>query len=97
MKHTLYKNWNRKDNLLTLRTNGQEGTVAVHLSTVRKVKITFPSVTIATDGRTYRLDLANVQPSEFSEIKQILTDAMKMNRTANKVLVRTPSPRHGDC
>jgi hypothetical protein len=83
MKHTLYRNWKREDDLLTMQTNGPEGTVAVHLSTVRKVKIMFPSVAIATDGRTYRLDLTNVQPSEFLEIKQILTDAMRKNRTAN--------------
>jgi hypothetical protein len=84
MKHTIYKNVQCEGDLLTLRTSGVERTVTVRLSTVRRVKITFPSITIETDERVHRLDLTNVEPSEYAQAKAFLTAAMKANRTANK-------------
>ena len=80
MKHTLNKNVSRDGDLLTVRTQGTEGTVRIRLSTVRKVKCPFAGMTVETDERTYRLDLRNVEPSEYAEAKAILTDAMKARR-----------------
>lgn len=84
MKHTVYKNVEKDGDVLTLRTAGTEGKVEIRLFSVRRVKFPFASVTIETDGRTYRLDMRNVEPSEYAEAKAILTDAMKArHRTAN--------------
>ena len=80
MKHTIYKNVKCEGDLLTLRTSGLEGTVTVRLSTVRKVKITFPSITIEADEGVYRLDLTHVEPSEYAQAKALLTYAMKANK-----------------
>jgi len=94
MKHTVYKNVKKNGDVLTLRTNGSEGKVEIRLSTIRKVQFPFASVTIETDEMTYRLDLRNVEPSEYAEVKTILTDAMKeRRRTANNGVHDSLDPR----
>lgn len=90
MRHTVYKNVRCEGDLLTLRTSGVEGTVTVRLSNVRKVKITFPSITMETDEGVYRLDLTNVEPSEYAQAKAFLTAAMKANRAAKKQMQPIP-------
>jgi hypothetical protein len=82
MRHTVYKHLKCEGDLLTLRTSGVEGTVTLHLSAIRKVKITFPSITVESDDGLYRLDLTNAEPSEFAQAKAVLTAAMKGNRSA---------------
>jgi hypothetical protein len=62
----------------------------VRLSNVRKVKITFPSITMETDEGVYRLDLTNVEPSEYAQAKAFLTAAMKANRAAKKQMQPIP-------
>lgn len=84
MRHTVYRNVLLRGDILSLRTSGTEGTVDLRLSSVRKVKFPFPRLTVETENRTYRLDLSNVEPSEYAEMKAILTHAAKGKyRTAN--------------
>jgi hypothetical protein len=85
MKHTVYKNVKVNGDTVTLRTAGPEGTVEIVLPSVRKVKLPFSGITIQTDEKVHRLDLRNMEPSEYAETKRIFTEAMKQrNRTANK-------------
>jgi hypothetical protein len=93
MKHTVYKNVKRDGDVLTLRTNGAEGKVEIRLSSVRKVKFPFASVMIETDEMTYRLDLRNVEPCEYAEVKTILTDAIK---TRHRAANNTPDGKGGE-
>jgi hypothetical protein len=93
MRHTVYKHVKREGDLLTLRTSGVEGTVTLRLSAVRKVKITFPSITVESDEGVYRLDLTNAEPSEYAQAKMLLTTAMKTNRSGKMQM--QPMPEAG--
>ena len=83
MKHTVYNNVKVDGDIVTLRTAGPEGIVKIALPSVRKVKLPFPTITVETGEKIHRLDLRNLEPSEYAEAKRLFTAAMKKNQAAN--------------